>query len=540
MEGQLFGFGTKELRALAFQLAERNNLRHPFDKETEMAGIDWLNGFLERNNDLSLRKPEPTSAARAMGFNKIAVSKFFDLFETIVHTHKLTPSRIVNCDEMGLTTVPKSHQKIIATKGRRQVGTLTSAERGQLVTAEICIGADGSYMPPMLIFPRKRIQPELMDGAPPGAWAECHTSGWIQTDIFMSWFKRFITFSRATKESPVLLLLDGHATHTKNLELIDLARESGVILLCFPPHCTHRLQPLDVSFMKPLSTYYGDEVKSWLRAHPGRVVTQYQIAGLFGKAFVKAALMGTAISGFNKTGIWPPQRNVFTEADFLAAETTDIEMLEDPVDIPQMQPHAQQLDDVPEVQSRPVENAREVQSHPDEQDDMLEVQPSPESLSPNRPPEPEPGCSPNTSTDLTPTSQRNEKNSSFNISAEQIVPIPKTGQKKRVVRANRRKTAILTDSPYKLELQQRKEKPKKAKRCLNADEQKKKRVKKTTRVKITSKDTNGVDTECFFCGDLYSRSTEGWIACEECQQWAHCSCAGVDDGEVNYVCDLCN
>ncbi|KAF0732231.1 DDE-1 domain-containing protein [Aphis craccivora] len=34
------------------------------------------------------------------------------------------------------------------------------------------MGADGSYMPPMLIFPRVRNKPELIDGGPPGAWAE--------------------------------------------------------------------------------------------------------------------------------------------------------------------------------------------------------------------------------------------------------------------------------------------------------------------------------------------------------------------------------
>jgi len=32
------------------------------------------------------------------------------------------------------------------------------------------MGADGSYMPPMLIFPRVRNKPELIDGGPPGAW----------------------------------------------------------------------------------------------------------------------------------------------------------------------------------------------------------------------------------------------------------------------------------------------------------------------------------------------------------------------------------
>ena len=67
----------------------------------------------------------------------------------------------------------------------------------------------------MFIFPRKRLKPELMDNAAPGAWAECHPSGWIQSDIFYRWMEKFIAFSNTTLEKKVLLLVDRHATHTK-------------------------------------------------------------------------------------------------------------------------------------------------------------------------------------------------------------------------------------------------------------------------------------------------------------------------------------
>lgn len=58
-------------------------------------------------------------------------------------------------------------------------------------------------------------------------------------------------------------------------------------------------------------------------AHPGRVVTQYQTASLFGQAFITAATMTTAINAFRATGIWPIDRHVFSGADFPSAETTD-------------------------------------------------------------------------------------------------------------------------------------------------------------------------------------------------------------------------
>lgn len=41
------------------------------------------------------------------------------------------------------------------------------------------------------------------------------------------------------------------------------------------------------------------------------------IFGLFRKAFIKASTMKTAINDFQKTGIYPCDRNVFAEADFI-------------------------------------------------------------------------------------------------------------------------------------------------------------------------------------------------------------------------------
>ena len=112
------------------------------------------------------------------------------------------------------------------------------------------------------------MKPEFMDNAPPGAISMPHPSGWMQLDIFTQWFEHFIQHSNPTRERLVLLVLDGRKTHTNNLAA----------------HCTHRLQPLDVTFMKPLMTYYTQEVEKWLRNHPGRVVTTFQIAGLFSSA----------------------------------------------------------------------------------------------------------------------------------------------------------------------------------------------------------------------------------------------------------------
>ena len=49
------------------------------------------------------------------------------------------------------------------------------------------------------------------------------------------------------------------------MDVLELARSNGVILLSLLPHTTHRLQPLDVGFYKPLQTYYDRYIERWLR-----------------------------------------------------------------------------------------------------------------------------------------------------------------------------------------------------------------------------------------------------------------------------------
>ncbi|XP_041349129.1 jerky protein homolog-like [Gigantopelta aegis] len=284
MEEIFHGLTTVDVRLLAFQLAERNGLPHKFHSETERAGKDWLAKFLRRHSNLSIRCPEATSAARARGFYRQSVMAFFTLLESLQDKYHFEPGRIYNVDETGITTVQGVPSNVIALRGKKQVGTLTSAERGTLSTATICMNALGNYIPPMIIFPRVRMKEHLKMGAPPGSLCVVHKSGWMQTELFVTWFQHFMKHCKPCKEDPVLLVLDGHATHTKNLEVIDLARDNGVVIVCLPPHCSHRLQPLDVSFMKPLSTFYTQEVEKWLRHNPGKVVTIYQVAELFGQA----------------------------------------------------------------------------------------------------------------------------------------------------------------------------------------------------------------------------------------------------------------
>ena len=60
-ESMYFGLRIDDLRRLAYDVAEANNIEHSFNIESQMAGKKWYYVFMRRHPKLSLREPESTS-----------------------------------------------------------------------------------------------------------------------------------------------------------------------------------------------------------------------------------------------------------------------------------------------------------------------------------------------------------------------------------------------------------------------------------------------------------------------------------------------
>ena len=327
MSQRLFGLSPKVVKLMVFQYCEDNAITHRFNNADKSAGKEWFKGFMKRHAVLSVRVAEATSLQRAIGFNRTKVNSFYDELEKIMFdsngTQVIPPMNIFNVDESGMTVCHKPG-KVVAQRGKHSVGGLTSAEKGNTITVVCCQSAGGFYVPPMLIYPRARVRPEFLDKAPIGSVSAGSKNGWITLELFEKWFDHFVqAVHPEARREPVLLVLDGHSSHTRNLNVIKKARQSNVIILSLPSHCTHRLQPLDVAFFKSLNAFYDQATATWLRQHPGRPVTELEVGELFGTAYGKAATVQNAQSGFKKSGIYPFDRNIFTDEDFAAADATD-------------------------------------------------------------------------------------------------------------------------------------------------------------------------------------------------------------------------
>ncbi|XP_067949445.1 uncharacterized protein [Watersipora subatra] len=238
------GLDREKCRILAFDYAKANNINTPPNWTKDgMAGLDWFSGFMQRNK-LSIRKPEATSLARQTAFNKVTVATFFDKLSDIMSRFKFAPQDIYNLDETGITTVQVSG-KVVSTTGKKQVGSTSSRERGELITMCCAISASGSHIPPFYIFLRVFMKQDFMNGCAPGAKGVADRTGYMNTELFAyEYLPFFISNVRCSKDKPVLLVLDNHCSHV-SLQAINVCRNSGIHLLTLPPHTSHKLQPLD-------------------------------------------------------------------------------------------------------------------------------------------------------------------------------------------------------------------------------------------------------------------------------------------------------
>ncbi|KAI1517300.1 DDE-1 domain containing protein [Pyrenophora tritici-repentis] len=198
------------------------------------------------------------------------------------------------------------------------------------VTVLACICSDGTALSPALIF-------QSAAGALQSSWTDAinkekhqvfigsSPSGWTNNDIGLAWLKE--VFERETRwkarSGYRLLLLDGHGSHV-TMDFINYCNDHKILLLVFPPHATHTLQPLDVGMFKPLSTAYSTELSSHLYRSQGLIpVTKGDFFPLFWSAWAAAFKPQTIMKSFEATGIHPPNAEVILRRFRKEASSSD-------------------------------------------------------------------------------------------------------------------------------------------------------------------------------------------------------------------------
>lgn len=522
MANIFYGCTANQIRKVAYEYAESLTLPHNFNKNSQMAGRDWLEGFLKRN-EISVRKPEATSINRITAFNKTEVALFYKNLEKLMETYKFTPKNIYNCDETGISTV-QDPGKILAPKGQKRVGSITSWERGKNITVLCTMSAAGSFIPPMFIFPRKRHSPLLEKDGPAGSIYRCSENGWINTNLFLEWLLHFTEFAKPAAEDPILLILDNHASHISH-DIYKHCKTNNIHMLSLPPHSSHRMQPLDVTFYGPLKAAYKKECDSYMKSHLAEKITPYDVASLFNKAYANVASISKGESGFRATGIFPMNSNVFSDEDFLAAEILQGESV-----VIQ--------DNESSFQTASTSTPLEITATPTpstSKEPLVVASTVGQETPPKKRPTVENFIHLPTKTPSVRTRQGRKKQHSTILTSTPIKDslIEKENQKKKKLNENAKQKGKGKGKKSK----EHKESLKKAKRRVLQEDNDSALTDVDTDDLCVDDDDEDAENHCLICGE-FGRNNEVWYRCTSCGLWAHSACTGWDSPN-GYVCDMC-
>lgn len=119
-----------------------------------------------------------------------------------------------------------------------------------------------------------------------------------------------------TPENPILLTLHNHSSHV-SYPTIEYCKNNGIVLLSLPPHCTHRMQPLDVAIFSPFKSSMRNAMKHHIESSKRLTAVNVQSLPFLSTApFNHAFSRSNIISAFNSAGIWPLDKDKFSSFDY--------------------------------------------------------------------------------------------------------------------------------------------------------------------------------------------------------------------------------
>ena len=214
-----------------------------------------LGAIIRRDQMIKPIKGKPIERERLVASAEEIDRYYRDLTDMITD---LPADLVANLDEMGYSEYSDTFAMKIVVPEWVNVGTIPMDRLKKRITILHCIFADGSYLTPLIVTPRKTIEKELYDiGLTPDKVMVCYQeNGFVDSYSFLLWacniffpeIERRITAHK--KKDPnfdrsAVLILDGLKQHFSDY-FEDECFAFNVDLAVIPPHSSDQVQPLDL------------------------------------------------------------------------------------------------------------------------------------------------------------------------------------------------------------------------------------------------------------------------------------------------------
>lgn len=219
-----------------------------------------------RRYDLAIRRPTH-KGQRITGHMEEVIQKFQN--EVLFNVSPEGPlaqvkSRyIVNMDQTRINFEPEI-RSTIEKRGQQTISVRSTGSNSHSLTAFLAVAADGTKLPPFLIFKAKagaHIEKKIPSIVPDGVFGCCQSKSWADERGMKIWV-RDVWQPYVRNASCSYLIIDEFRCHVQE-SFVDLLGSMGTDINIIPGGYTCRLQVLDVGINKPIKNFIDQRYVEW-------------------------------------------------------------------------------------------------------------------------------------------------------------------------------------------------------------------------------------------------------------------------------------
>ena len=117
----------------------------------EKVGESWMHQFCACHPEIKVKWTTGLEKCRAQSLNPTAVGGFYDTLQDLLEKYNIPEENIYNMDEMGIQLGMGKQVRAFVDRDQKCVFQVEDGDR-ELVTVMECIWADGTAIPPSVIF----------------------------------------------------------------------------------------------------------------------------------------------------------------------------------------------------------------------------------------------------------------------------------------------------------------------------------------------------------------------------------------------------
>lgn len=241
--------------------------------------------------------------SRKAACDPFIIKQYFEMLQEYLKKLDIqySPKIIWNLDESSFSKDPEK-TKIVCGRGFASTRTIASARKDN-VTVPFTVNAAGDKLAPIIIYRRENVWDYWMSRkAYEGTCYAATKNVWIDAKVFEKYMLGTV-LPHVSKESPCLIIYDGHSTHVQ-LNVVEKAKELGAEIIKLPSHASHLLQPLHLAVFKSIKDRWDAKVLAWQRLNVEAKMQKHHFSEILGQVW-KELDPKIIRNGFKKGGIFP-------------------------------------------------------------------------------------------------------------------------------------------------------------------------------------------------------------------------------------------